>query len=94
MQKPYKSSLGIWIYPTLPPGMKVATREDFLDESGRLIINMNFLAKSFHFNRYEAHTTTREFFEKWNPWLIEHNVYVRVAEVSPNQGERYLLIHN
>lgn len=80
MKEPYKSSLGIWIYPTLPPGMKVATREDFLDENGRLILNMNFLAKSFHFNRYETHTTSQFFFEKWNPWLLENQIYIKALE--------------
>ena len=76
MQKPYKSSLGIWIYPTLPPGMKVATRENFLDENGQLVLDRNFLVKSFHFDRYEAHKTSPAFFKKWNPWLIESKIFM------------------
>jgi hypothetical protein len=77
MQEPYKSSLGIWIYPSLPPGMKVATKEDFLEKNGQLILGKDFLVKSFHFDRYEAHITTLNFLDKWDLWLKENNIYVR-----------------
>ncbi len=78
MQKPHKNEFGIWIYPTLPEGMKVATREDFLDKNGQLILGKDFLVKSFHFDRYEAHKTTPIFFQKWEEWILHNHIYNRV----------------
>jgi hypothetical protein len=77
MDKPWKSSLGIWIYPTLPPGMRIAVREDFLDQNQQLITGKDFLVKSFHFDRFEAHKTSDNFFQKWKLWLDENHLYVK-----------------
>lgn len=76
MGKPWKTEFDIWIYPTLPEGMRVATREDFLDEKGELILGKDFLVKSFHFDKYEAHKTRPNFCHKWGPWLKESQIFV------------------
>ena len=76
MEKPWKTEFGIWIYPTLPEGMRVATREDFLDDKGELILGKDFLVKSFHFDRYEAHKTTPLFYHKWEEWLTAKSIFI------------------
>jgi len=44
--------------------MRVASREDFLEEIGKIIKGKDFLVKSFHFEGFEAHTTTPAFYDK------------------------------
>lgn len=78
MDKPWKNDFGIWIYPTLPPGLRVACKADFLDDTGQLIMEKNFLVKSFHYNRYEAHKTKAGFSEKWGVWLAEDHIFCQI----------------
>lgn len=82
MEKPiaYKNEHGIWIYNRLPEGIRVATIDDFLDVNGELKLGVNFLAKSFHFPRYEAHVLKPNFMSKWQIWLVQRHLFVLMKE--------------
>lgn len=79
MEKPiaYKNEHGIWIYNQLPQGMRVAIKEDFVDENGDLKMGKKFLAQSFHYPRFEAHDTHSNFFNKWSIWLNNNKIFVQ-----------------
>lgn len=72
----YKNEHGIWIYHRLPQNMRVATLNDFINKEGNLILGKKFLAKSFHFPRYEAHEVKQNFIEKWEHWLINKTLFI------------------
>jgi len=59
-------------------GMRVAIREDFLDEHGNLILDKDFQVHSYHYERYEAHKTTPVFLKKWEEWLIDNRIYIKI----------------
>ena len=76
-KQPYKHEIGIWIYPILPPGLRVAKREDFF-VNGNILIGLSFIIHSFHDNEYEAHIVKPGFeIEKIDPWLQEGRIYVK-----------------
>lgn len=73
----YKSESGIWIYTSLPEKMRVAELSDFIDQIGNIVLGINFLARSFHFSRYEAHKTKDNFLDKWKHWLDSEYIFVK-----------------
>ncbi len=84
MEEPiaHKNEHGTWIYNRLPEGMRVATRDDFFDEDKEIILNKPFLARSFHYPRYEAHSTKLNFMEKWEYWLLNNHIFIRSGNPS------------
>lgn len=76
----FKNEFGIWIYNSLPNSMRVATKQDFCDTNGEVIIGKKFLVQSFHYQRYEAHYTRDNFFIKWDEWLNNYHIFIQVTE--------------
>lgn len=64
-------------YESQPPGTRVAIRDDFYDDSGRLVIKKPFLVRSWYSGKYEAYRmrglSTMEWIEVF---LIENRVFV------------------
>lgn len=69
---------GIWVYPTLPDGMRKATMEDLLDGKGRPRIGTWFIIHSFWYNEYQAYVVKNNFkFDEWRVWLEAGRMWVR-----------------
>lgn len=75
---PYKDpNTGVIIYPALPEGMRIATIKDFVDDREVEKIDIPFLAKSFHHERYELHKSKAGTPKKWEPWLQAGHIFVK-----------------
>jgi|GEM_PF-6389681 len=76
--RPYKdSNTGVTIYPELPTNMRVAVMSDFVDERGVELVDVPFLAKSFHYDHYELHKSKAGTADKWKIWLEEKHLFVK-----------------
>lgn len=77
MKKPYKHETGIWCYPTLPPGMRIATQEDF-EKDNQLNRGLHYLIHSYHSDEFEAYIVNERFtLDKISPWLNDNRIFVK-----------------
>ena len=77
VKQPYKHEAGIWMYPTLPPGMRAATPEDF-QVNGDLNYGLHYLIHSYYSDEFEAHIVKPGFIlDKITPWLDDNRIYVK-----------------
>jgi hypothetical protein len=79
MNKPFRNAdSGVMIYPELPENMRVATKDDFVDTRGVEIVDLPFLAKSFHNNnRFELHKSKAGTVEKWKEWIDAKHIFIK-----------------
>ncbi len=74
---PYKQ-YGLWYYPTLPSGMRLATESDFLTPMGDVKTGIDFMVKSDTDPDYECHRIIdAERFEDWRDYVIAGKIYIR-----------------
>lgn len=77
MQKP-ENVAGIWVYSTLPDGMRKATIEDLLDGNGRPRIGTWFLILGFIYEEYQSYVVKPTFdIGYWRPWLEAGRMWVK-----------------
>jgi hypothetical protein len=77
MQKP-ENVAGIWVYPTLPDGMRAATVDDVLDRNGRPRTGTWFIIHSFIYDDYQAYVVKPTFdLAYWRPWLDAGRMWVK-----------------
>ena len=67
---------GLFIYPKLPKGMKVATLDDFFS-NGRLRIGLDFLVKCSSTDEYEAHKVAEDSMNKWSRFIEAGKVFIK-----------------
>lgn len=82
MSNAYMGEFGLWIYRSLPPGMRVATLNDFQNERGAELYGVKFLVHSYHSNHFEYHVSKHNVIEKFRPWIEDSRVYVKEVHTS------------
>ncbi|MFZ4546826.1 MAG: hypothetical protein ACOYN4_05305 [Bacteroidales bacterium] len=78
-QLPYKQ-YGLWYYPVLPSGMRLATELDFVTPLGDVKTGVDFLVASDVSPDYEAHRIIDcDGFERWREYVAAGKIYVKDA---------------
>jgi len=67
---------GLFIYPKLPKGMKIATLDDFLS-NGLIRIGLDFLVKCSSTEEYEAHKVGEDTINKWSRHIEAERVFIK-----------------
>lgn len=73
---PYKK-YGLWYYPVLPAGMRLAGINDFVSALGGYKTDFDFLVKSTITNEFESHKATEISLLKWTDHINAGLVYIK-----------------
>jgi hypothetical protein len=74
--QPYKQN-GLWYYPALPSGMRLANEMDFIDSTGQVKAGIKFMVKSDTDPEYECHQIqVPEAFDRWRDYVHAGKIYV------------------
>ncbi|MFZ4548415.1 MAG: hypothetical protein ACOYN4_13300 [Bacteroidales bacterium] len=75
--EPYKQ-YGLWYYPILPEGMRLATLPDFFTPENTVKIGVDFLVKSDFDQEYEAHRILDESgLTRWIDYINAGKIYIK-----------------
>jgi hypothetical protein len=68
---------GLWIYTSLPGGMRKAVVKDFVLAGGQPEIGLKFLVACHNSPEFEAHASGSESLDKWYGHIEAGRVYVK-----------------